>query len=434
MPVRERPPLPPGPYLVVGLARSGQAAATLLAGRSEHVVAIDAKSPLGAGRLAGLGVEIHLNGDRDGGEEHVDGAGCVIKSPGVPREAAAIRRALTLGIPVIGELELGWRLLPNAFVAVTGTNGKTTVAELLGHIWRESDEDVAVAGNVGTPLASLSGELDGAATVICECSSFQLEDSAEFAPETAMLLNASPDHLDRHGSFDSYLAAKLRVFARQGEGDVALVDRSSEPVASVDIPGAATVVDVATENLPFEPSGDWLRGPHNLANARFAATAAIRSGLDPAAVESAIASFPGIAHRLERVAEIAGVTYVNDSKATNVAAAAAALRSFGGGVHVILGGSEKGETYEGLADPVTESCTAAYLIGPAADPIAAALAPTEVPLLHAGDLADAVGLAAAAANPGETVLLAPACASFDAFSDYEARGNAFRELVEGLAR
>jgi UDP-N-acetylmuramoylalanine--D-glutamate ligase len=427
----ERPPLPPGPYLVVGLARSGQAAARLLAGRGEEVIGADAGSPDGAERLGEAGVEVNLDGDR---EELVERAGCVIKSPGVPRQAPAVRRALTLGVPVIGELELAWRLLPNRFVGVTGTNGKTTVAELLGNVWRTAGEPVAVAGNVGTPLASLVGELDDDATVVCEASSFQLEDSVCFAPECGLLLNATPDHLDRHHTFDEYIAAKLRMFVCQDDRDLAVVDRSDPVIAGLALPGEAREVDVAGAELPFEPTGDWLVGPHNAANARFAAAAALAMGLDAADVERGIAGFGGVPHRLERVAEVGGVTYVNDSKATNVAAAAAALRSFESGVHAILGGSLKGEDFGGLAEPVAERCEAAYLTGPAAAPIEAALAGTGVPLHRADGLDDAFARAATAARPSQVVLLAPACASFDEFSDYEERGERFRRLVEELAR
>ena len=426
---RERPPLPVGPYVVVGLARSGQAAATLLAGRGEAVVGVDSGKPDGIERLREAGVEVHLDGDPD---ESLEGAGCVVKSPGVPREAAPVRRALTLGIPVIGELELAWRLIPNRFVAVTGTNGKTTVTELLGHVWRTADEPVVVAGNVGTPLASLVGEIDQAATVVCEASSFQLEDASAFAPECAMLLNATPDHLDRHGSFESYLASKLRVFARQSEGDTAIVNRSDPQVAALDLPGEATEVDVSAASIGFEPEGAWMTGPHNALNARFAAAAALVMDIKPSRIASGIKSFPGIPHRLERVAEIGGVAYVNDSKATNAAAAVAALESFEGGVHALMGGSLKGADFASLAEPVAERCAAVYLTGPAADPISSALAPTGVAIHRCADLPAALAQAAAAATPGETVLLAPASASFDAYSDYEARGDHFRDLVRSI--
>ena len=426
-----RPPLPEAPFLVIGLARSGQAAARMLAARGAEVIGADAGAPEGAERLREVGVEVNLDGDR---EELVERARCVVKSPGVPRESPAVRRALTLGVPVIGELELAWRLLPTRFVAVTGTTGKTTVAELLGHVWRVAGEPAAVAGNVGTPLASLVGDLGEDVTVVCEASSFQLEDSTDFAPECALLLNATPDHLDRHRTFDDYLAAKLRIFACQTPDDVAIVDRSDPVVAGLDLPGAAEEIDVGAGEPGVELGGDWLIGPHNVANARFAAAAALAMGLGPPAVERAIASFQGVAHRLERVAEVGGVTYVNDSKATNVAAAAAALRSFDGGVHVILGGSLKGADFGGLTEPVAERTVAAYLTGPAAEPIAAALAPTGVPLGRFDGLEAAFSAATRAAEPGRTVLLSPACASFDAYRDFEARGEHFRRLVGELTR
>ena len=424
---KDRPPLPGGPYVVVGLARSGQAAASLLAGRGEQVAGVDSGTPEGAERLRETGVEVHLDGDR---EELADRAGCVVKSPGVPREAPLVRRALTLGVPVIGELELAWRLLPNRFLAVTGTNGKTTVTELLGHVWRTAGRPVAVAGNVGTPLASLAGEVDPEATVVCECSSFQLEDSIEFSPECAALLNATPDHLDRHGRFEDYLAAKLRIFARQEAGDTAIINRSDPALATIELPGGARELDVSVEEPPIQPEGAWILGSHNAANARFAMAAARAMGVPAGAVRAGIESFPGVPHRLERIAEIRGVAYVNDSKATNVAAAAAALRAFEGGVHAILGGSLKGGDFAGLAQPVSERCVAAYLVGPAAEPIAGALAGTGVDLHRAGGVADAFAQAAAAAQPGETVLLAPACASFDEYRDYEERGEHFRSMVE----
>lgn len=428
-PQHERPPLPPGPYLVAGLARSGQAAARLLAARGERVIGADARRPAGAGRLREAGVEVHLDGDP---EELAERAGCVVKSPGVPREAPLVSRALELGIPVIGELELAWRLLPMPFVAVTGTNGKTTVTELLGHVWRAAGEPVAVAGNVGTPLASLPGEVAPEATVVCECSSFQLEDTSEFAPECAALLNVTADHLDRHGSFADYLAAKLRIFARQRSGDVAVVDRSDPVVAPLDLPGEARELDIAAAELPFAPAGAWIAGAHNERNARFAAAIALAMGLPAGAVREGIASFPGVPHRLERVAEVGGVEFVNDSKATNVAAAAAALRAFAGGVHAIMGGSLKGGGFDELAAPVADRCRAVYLTGPATEPLAAALAGTGVELVRCAGLADAVERAAAAARPGEVVLLAPACASFDAYRDYEERGDHFRALVREL--
>jgi UDP-N-acetylmuramoylalanine--D-glutamate ligase len=432
---KPRPNLPAGPYLVVGLARSGQAAARALAARGERVIGCDAAWPEGADALAEVGVELHFSSD---GVDLLVRAGCVVKSPGVPREAPVVASALQGDVPVIGELELAWRLLPNRFVGVTGTNGKTTVTELLGHVWRTAGAPVTVAGNVGTPLASLVDSATPDATVVCECSSFQLEDAEAFAPECAVLLNVSADHLDRHRKLGEYLEAKLRIFAGQEPGDWAIYDSSDPALAEVRLPGRGRVVDLA--EVPFadpdEPlEGSALLGPHNARNARAATAVALAMGIDRGAVAEALRTFPGVPHRLERAAEIAGVTYVNDSKATNVAAAVAALRSFPGRVRAILGGSLKGGGFADLAEPVAERCVACYLIGPAADALERDLCSAwaaGVERRRCADLAEAVRRAAADAETGDVVLLSPACASFDAYGDFEERGEHFRELVSRL--
>jgi UDP-N-acetylmuramoylalanine--D-glutamate ligase len=338
----------------------------------------------------------------------------------VPREAPVVAEALRRGIEVTGELELAWRLLPNEFVAVTGTNGKTTTAELLGAIHHAARVPVVVAGNVGTPLASLVGEVRPGAVIVCEASSFQLEDSSAFAPEAAVLLNIEEDHLDRHGTVEAYREAKLRAFANQGPGDVAVLP------PGIDVPGEARRV-VFGEHVLDDPE-IRLRGAHNRENALAAAAAALARGIPEDAVRDALRSFPGVPHRLEEVAVRDGVTYVNDSKATNVASAAVGIRAFDGGVHAILGGSLKGGGFGELREPVEERCAAAYLIGEAADRLEADLAGT-VDLHRCGDLASAVEAARAAARPGEVVLLSPACASYDQFRDYEERGDRFRSLA-----
>src|SRR3954447_23470268 len=227
-PRKLRPQLPEGPFLVVGLARSGQAVARLLAERGADVTAVDSGHPDRVAGLRGVGVEVVLDAD---GLALLDGVRTVVKSPGVPREAPVIAAALERGIGVVGELELAWRAIPNRFVAVTGTNGKTTTVELLGHVYRSAAEPVAVAGNVGTPLSELAGEVEPDATVVCEASSFQLEDSSCFAPECAVFLNLAPDHLDRHGTVEDYLAAKLRIFANQGNDDVAIYNADDPELA-----------------------------------------------------------------------------------------------------------------------------------------------------------------------------------------------------------
>ncbi len=446
-----RPPLPRGPFLVVGLARSGQAVARLLRERGEIVRAVDSGHPEGAAGLAGLGVEVHLDTD---GLAQLEGTHTVVKSPGVPREAAVIAAALEGGIEVTGELELAWRDLPNRTVAVTGTNGKTTTVELLGHLYRGAGEPVAVAGNVGTPLASLVGQVEPDATVICEASSFQLEDTDLFAPECAVFLNLAPDHLDRHRTLEAYLAAKLKVFANQGNDDIAVFNEDEPALAGVDIGGCARRVGFCVgagpdcevslaEGTIFydgEPllavSELGLFGEHNVANAMAAAAAALSMGLDREAVREGLRSFAGVPHRLESVAEIGGVSFVNDSKATNVASATVGLRAFAGGVHAILGGSDKGELFAPLVEPLRERAVAAYLVGATAERMARELAPgveAGLELQRCADLEDAVRRAAAAAAPGEVVLLSPACASFDAFANFEARGERFRQIVAGLA-
>lgn len=409
-----RPPLPEGPYLVVGLARSGRAVARMLLPYGE-VLGADTGRP-----APPPGIEARLESD---GLELLERAACVVKSPGVPKEAPAVATARERGLPVLGELELAWRLLPNRFVAVTGTNGKTTTTELLGAIWRAAALPVAVAGNVGTPVASLVGEIGPEATVVCEVSSFQAEDAEAFAPDVALLLNLEEDHLDRHGSVAAYREAKLRLFARQGPGQVAVAP------AGFELPGRGRrVVFGDPAELPLPPAEIRLRGAHNLENAMGAAAAARAAGVPSAAVAEALRGFAGVPHRLEEVGSVGGVLYVNDSKATNVASARRGIESFEGGVHVILGGSLKGGGFSGLRGAVSERCAACYLIGEAAARLEEDLAGT-VPLHRCGDLEGALAAAIRAARPGEVVLLSPACASFDQFRDYEARGDRFRSLV-----
>jgi UDP-N-acetylmuramoylalanine--D-glutamate ligase len=464
-PLKPRPQLPEGPFLVVGLARSGSAVARALAARGAEVLGCDSGHPDEAEGLGEVGVEVILDAD---GVRFLERARCVVKSPGVPNEAPVVEAARAEGTPVIGELEVGWRMVPNRFIAVTGTNGKTTVAEQIGHVHRAAALPVAVAGNVGTPLASLAGSLDADATVVCECSSFQLEDADAFSPECAVFLNFAADHLDRHPTLDAYLDAKLQIFAHQGNDDVAVYNGDEPALADRDLGGCARRVAFCAESGP-EPGrhrprsggGDrldcevsaregvifWgdealveidrlpLRGPHNVANSMATAAASLATGVPQDAVREGLTTFPGVPHRLERVAEIAGTLFVNDSKATNVSAAAAGLRSFEGRVHAILGGSLKGETFEALVQPVSERCVACYLIGDAAGRLERDLEPTRdagVELRRAGGLDEAVRAAAAAAGRGDVVLLAPACASFDAYRDFEARGEHFREIVGRL--
>jgi UDP-N-acetylmuramoylalanine--D-glutamate ligase len=460
--VKPRPALPLGPYLVVGLARSGVAAALALRAKGEGVLGVDARTPTLPGVLADAGVELHL---REEGVELLERVGAVIKSPGVPREAPVIAAAHARGLPVLGELELGWRLLENEFVAVTGTNGKTTTVELIGHIHRQAGAPVAVAGNVGAPLSGLAGVL-GRETVVCEVSSFQLEDTLAFAPEAAVLLNLAPDHLDRHGTFERYAAAKLQIFARQGPADIAVLpadldalDPSDPRLAAQRVrfgEGAGTELSERDGKLWWQagegPPRDLLavselrlRGAHNLHNAMAAGAVCLARGIDAEAVRAGLRSFAGVAHRLEEVAHREGVLYVNDSKATNVSSTLVALEAFSdaaaleafsdaaGHVHLILGGQGKGQDFVPLRAAVERVCRAAYLIGEDAPALARALAGGRTPTHECGELEQAVAMAEREAVPGEVVLLSPACASFDQFADFEARWERFRELVAALA-
>jgi UDP-N-acetylmuramoylalanine--D-glutamate ligase len=396
--VKPRPPLPPGPYLVVGRGLSGEAVAPHL---PDAIV-----------------VETDADGMR-----FLDEVRTVVKSPGIRPAVGLIREARERGLLVVGELEIGWRLVPNEFIAVTGTNGKTTTAELLGAIHREAGIPVAVAGNIGTPVSSLIGRLPADAVVVCECSSFQLADAAAFSPECALLLNVEPDHLDWHAGFDNYREAKLRVFENQDVGDVAVV-----PARFADIPGSARRIEYA----PAAASEVRLRGAHNLQNAGAARAVAEAREIPEAAIAEALRTFAGVPHRLEEVAVVAGVTYVNDSKATNVAAALVALESFDGGVHWIAGGDDaKGEDFTPLRASAAERCRAAYLVGEAAPRLHAAL-DGALPVHDCGDLPAALAAAADAARDGEVVLLSPACASYDQFDSFEQRGDRFRELVASL--
>ncbi|WP_270044097.1 UDP-N-acetylmuramoyl-L-alanine--D-glutamate ligase [Solirubrobacter ginsenosidimutans] len=440
----ERPPLPPGPFLVLGLARSGVAAARALTDRGQRVVATDARTVSDEVRAAllAMGAEVR---DGEAGADLLDDIATVVKSPGVPREAPLVATALIQGVEVIGELELGWRLLENEFIALTGSNGKTTTVELIGHIHRTAGLPVTVAGNVGTALTSLPGTLDPDAVVVCEASSFQLEDTFAFAPDAAVLLNLAEDHLDRHGTFENYRAAKLAVFAHQPPGALAVVPAG---LALDDAGGAATRItfgdgagpDLAHRDGTLYWRGERLlaaaeirlRGPHNRENAMAAAGVCLARGLDPAAVREALRTFTGVAHRLEEIATVGGVAFVNDSKATNVASAEVAIRSFERGVHLIAGGSEKGSDFAPLAEPVKARCEGVYLIGETAPRLHAALTSTGVPIDDAQNLERAFAHAVAAAGPGDVVLLSPACASYDQYRSYEERGEHFRDLVAQL--
>lgn len=414
--------LPGRRVLVLGLARSGKAAAEALRASGAAVVGVDRDPDIEVGRLRALGVEVHLGREE---EALLHGIHLVVKSPGVPGEAPLVQGARARGIPVWSEIELGARLLSNPLLGVTGTNGKTTTSELLGAIFRAGRRPVEVVGNVGRPLTSLVGSVPPDAWVVCELSSFQLEDVETLAPQVAVLLNLAPDHLDRHGTLERYREAKLRIFAQQTPEHVAVVPRGFG-----EVPGSARRVEFsASDPLPAEPR---IPGLHNRANAAAATAAARAAGVSEAAIAEALATFPGVPHRIELVREVEGVRFVNDSKATNVAAALRALEAFPGArLHVLLGGRGKEEPYEPLAEALGPR-DRAYLIGEAAEEIARALQAAGRRYLRVGGLEEAVAAAARAARPGDVVLLSPACASYDQFRDFEERGDTFRRLVEEL--
>jgi UDP-N-acetylmuramoylalanine--D-glutamate ligase len=368
--------------LVYGLARSGRSAAE----RLDDPVLVDRS----------LGNEDDLS--------LLDGIEVLVKSPGVPGEAPLVAAARERGIPVWSEIELGYRLLPDAtFVGVTGTNGKTTTTELLGTIFRAAGRDVAVAGNVGTPLTSVRA----ADWVVCELSSFQLEDVHELSCDVAVLLNLEPDHIDRHGSFEAYRDAKLRIFERSR---VQVVPRG------LGLPG---IEFSAADELPAEP---LIRGAHNRENAAAATAAARAAGIADEHIAVGLLTFPGVPHRLELVGERDGVRYVNDSKATNVPAALRALAAYSHEpVHLILGGSSKGEDFAPLAAAIGANVKSVHLIGEEAGRLAEVIDGQRDETLDA-----AVEHAARLAQPGDVVLLSPACASYDQFENFEQRGEAFR--------
>jgi UDP-N-acetylmuramoylalanine--D-glutamate ligase len=375
--------------LMYGAARSGRA----VTGRLADAVLVD--------RSLGNEEDLSL----------LDGIDVLVKSPGVPGDRPLVAAARARGIPVWSEVELGYRWLAPAgtrFVGVTGTNGKSTTAALLGAIFDAAGRDVAVAGNIGVALTSV----ERADWVVCELSSFQLEDVHELACDVAVLLNLEPDHLDRYASFDEYRDAKLRIFER---ARAKVVPRGS---------GLEGIEFSAGDPLPAEP---LIRGAHNRENAAAATAAARAAGIGDAAIADALRTFPGIPHRLELVAERDGIRYVNDSKATNVAAALRGLAAYADEpVHLILGGSPKGEDFAPLAAAIGPNVRSVHLIG-AEGPRIGEVVAGDVD----GTLAAAVEHAEARAEPGDVILLSPACASYDQFADFEERGNAFRALARG---
>jgi UDP-N-acetylmuramoylalanine--D-glutamate ligase len=417
-------------FVVVGLQRSGLAACEAIRRvlPDAEVVAVDSSPDVDVSRLSGLGVETVLGKD----EVRVAGATALVKSPGVPGGAPVVARARASGVPVWSEVELAARMLENPMVGITGTNGKTTTTELTGAMLREGGLPVEVAGNVGRALSELPGRVDPAAWVVCELSSFQLEDIDTLRCRVGVILNVTPDHLDRHGTIGAYAAAKLRILENQTAGDTAVLNGDDPVLRAAELPGEGRrewFASSQSDRVDWEHAG--IRGVHNLENALAAACAAEAVGVPRDARDRALREFVPPPHRLQVVAERGGVAFVDDSKATNPEAAIKALTAFDHGVRLILGGSLKGGSFAELARAIADGPVASVEVcGEAGAEVSRALTATGVPHRRHTTFADAVAAAAASAKPGDTVLLSPACASFDEFRDYAHRGDTFRELAQ----
>jgi UDP-N-acetylmuramoylalanine--D-glutamate ligase len=443
----------PRRVLVLGFRRTGQAVARILAARDCAVRAADAQDAAALGvdpaRLAG--VELRLGAETPALLDDID---LVVPSPGVPRGAPLLVEAVRRGIPVWAEVELAFRLLDCPLIAITGTNGKSTTTTLVGLALAHAGRRVFTGGNLGTPLVRAVDEAPEIA--VTEVSSFQLEWVERFRPRVGCLLNVTADHLDRHADFAEYRDAKARLFAAQGPDDWAVLNRDDaesaalagrcaarvltfgvEPAAAR-APGAFFAEGAVIVRLPdaaeerYALYGTRLAGRHNVENILAAALIARLAGASPAAVQDAIDTVEPLPHRLALVADRAGVRWYDDSKATNVGATVKSLESFAEPVVLLAGGVDKGGDYASLAAAARGKVRRALVFGAARERLAAALEEAQVAVDRVADLPTAVGAAATVACPGDVVLLAPACSSFDMFADYAARGRAFRAAVEGL--
>jgi UDP-N-acetylmuramoylalanine--D-glutamate ligase len=440
--------------LVVGLARTGIAVARFLRRRGAAVRATDmaAEAALGPGvtELRALDIDLALGGHR---VEDFTTADLIVLSPGVPHTLAPLQAARGRGVPVIGEVELAARFIREPIVAVSGTNGKTTVTELLGRMLEASGRRVFVGGNIGRPLI---GYVDGGQTadvVVAEISSFQLDTIVTFRPAAGVLLNITDDHLDRYPDFAAYARSKMRLFENQTVQDTAVLN-GADPViraqaaairsrrlfynTAEDSENCAAVSGTALalrrpgrEAVRLDLAPFRLRGPHNVENACAAALAALASGASPSGIQQTLSAFAPLPHRIESVGVANGVEYVNDSKATNVDAVLRALDCFATPVVLIMGGLDKGGNFGLLETAVRRRAKALVLVGNASDTIRAALGDL-VPTVQAPDMAAAVGAAAGRAVSGDVVLLSPGCASFDMYPNYQARGEDFRQAVQRL--
>jgi UDP-N-acetylmuramoylalanine--D-glutamate ligase len=441
--------------LAVGLARTGVATALFCARHNATVTATDmrAESELGdaPAKLREAGVKLELGGHQ---EQTYLAQDLIIPSPGVPADDPQLAKARAKGITVWSEIELAYRFMEGEMIGITGSNGKTTTTTLVHHILKTAGRKAILAGNVGKPLISCVEAMSGETVAVVELSSFQLELTDKFRPGIAVFLNLTPDHLDRHKDMETYAAAKARIFAKQTEMDAAVLN-ADDAATVVLAPRRPQVFwfsrkesvgqgaflrgeDIVVrhhkkEEFVMKTSEIPLAGGHNVENVLAAVLAARLAEVDAEAIAEGVRSFAGVEHRLEFVAEINGVRYYNDSKATNVDATLKALDAFPGGVLIVLGGKDKGSDYTVLQKPLREKATLALLIGAAAGKIHRQIAGS-VAIERAETLERAVEIASQAAHAGDVVLLAPACASFDQFENFEQRGRVFKELVKRLAK
>ncbi|HEX5000188.1 MAG TPA: UDP-N-acetylmuramoyl-L-alanine--D-glutamate ligase [Terriglobia bacterium] len=429
--------------LVVGMARSGIAAARLLARKGAAVFVTDSGNPPAA-ELDAMGIPYETGGHSP---DRFLSADEIVVSPGVPLDLPPLKMAREKGVPIIGEIELAARDLRGDIVAITGSNGKTTTTALVGAILKASGRPVQVGGNIGVALAELTETSTEETVNVIEVSSFQLDTIDRFHPRSAALLNITPDHLDRYSSFEAYRASKFRIFMNQDGGDFAAINRDDPQVfpppvsiraetrpfsthARVEKGACLDGGSIYLDGVKVMPVEDVpLRGRHNVENTLAALATVAGYGIPAETMAGAVRAFRAVEHRLEYVATIRGVDFFNDSKATNVDAAVKAVESFSSNLIVILGGKDKGASYEPLAEAMSGRVKRVLLIGAAADVIAAALA-SRFPQTRVASMADAVRQGLAAAEAGDVILLAPACASFDMFDNYEHRGRVFKDAVE----
>jgi UDP-N-acetylmuramoylalanine--D-glutamate ligase len=439
--------------LVVGLGKSGVASALFLKQHGAHVTVSDTKSgnelrneiPV----LLDHGITVETGGH---GERTFRGQDLIVVSPGVPVDAPPLVQARALGASVIGEVELAARFLPGPVIAITGSNGKTTTTTLTGEIMTAGGFVTLVGGNIGTPAISFADRAQPDSVIVLEVSSFQLETIQSFRPKVAIVLNVTPDHLDRHRSFEVYVEAKARLFENQGASDFAVLNADDPTCVGMAARTRAQVFWFSRQkevqqgtwvhdgNILFrDRSGQReilevfeipLKGAHNLENVLAAVCAGTLMGCASEKIRQAVKGFKAVEHRLEYVATIGGVEYYNDSKATNVDATIKALESFPANIHLILGGKDKGSDYSVLNDLLRQRVKRVYTIGAAAAKIESQIT---AEIVHSETLDNAIRKAHARAQPGDVVLLAPACASFDQFKNYEHRGQLFKQIVQGLA-